>query len=150
MITCHPDVYEIASSCFCISGCFVRTRQPSNLIYSKSPWWPSKETSVLSQKQMRKVPDRQTKVACRGYSVHSWLHGTLSINMKPQNLWFKLCLSILITEKNFLITLCGFFRGMTSRSTEKRPRFCTSLHIFGMWGDVEVSNMNERLKESAF
>ncbi len=26
------------------------------------PWWPSKETSVLPQKQVKKVSDRWTKV----------------------------------------------------------------------------------------
>ncbi len=35
MITCHPDVREIAYSCSCTSGRFVRARYPSNSIYSQ-------------------------------------------------------------------------------------------------------------------
>ncbi len=69
------------------------------------PWWPSKATSVLPQKQMRKVPDQWTRVVWQGHFVLSWSCGTLSINMKSQNLWFKHCLSILIIEKILKITL---------------------------------------------
>ncbi len=40
------------------------------------------------------------KVVWQGYFVLSWSHGTRSINMKPQNSSFKLCLSIIIIENN--------------------------------------------------
>ncbi len=72
-----------------------------------------------------------------------WPHGILSINMTPQNLWFKLWLSILIIENILKSTFMRLFTGMrwkingvTSRSMGKRPRFCTSWYIFGTWGDV--------------
>ncbi len=58
------------------------------------PWWQFTEISVLPQKQIRKVPDWWTKVVWQGHFVLSWPHGTLGINMKHQNLWFKHCLSV--------------------------------------------------------
>ncbi len=51
---------------------------------------------------------RQMDKSCvTGHFVLSWSRRTLSINMKPQNLWFKHCLSVLITEKFLKITLYG-------------------------------------------
>ncbi len=81
---------------------FVRMKPPD-------PWWSSKEISVMPLKQMRKVPDRGTKVVWQGHFILSWPYGKLSINMKPQNFWFKLGLPILITEKILKSTLCCSF-----------------------------------------
>ncbi len=36
---------------------------------------------------------------------------TLNIDMKPDKLWFKLCLLILIIENHEKIHLCGSFKG---------------------------------------
>ncbi len=86
---------------------------------------------------MRKVPHQWTKLVWQGHFVLSWSHRTISINMKPLNLWFKLCLSILITEKVLKITLRSF-KGMwwkincvTSRSMEKKAKILYFIAHFG-------------------
>ncbi len=62
--------------------------------------WTCKTTSVLPQRQMEKVLDQWKKVTWQGHFILSRPCGILSINMKPQNLWFKLCLLISIIENN--------------------------------------------------
>ncbi len=126
---------------------------------SSDPCWPSKEISVLLQKQMRKVPDQRTKVVWQGHFALSRPRGTFRINIKCQNLWFKLCLSILIAErilKTYIIFF--FFLGRCDEKlTEWHPDQWNNgqnveLHptFWGLGVVLQVSNMNERLMESAF
>ncbi len=59
---------------------------------------------------MKKVPHRRKKVVWQKHFVLSWPHGILSINKKPQNLWFKLCSSILITKNILCLEMATIYR----------------------------------------
>ncbi len=58
-----------------------------------------------------KKSDWWKNVMWQGHFVLSWPYGTLSINMKCQNLGFKLCLSILIIENILKSTFMRLFLG---------------------------------------
>ncbi len=64
---------------------------------------------------VKKVPDWWKKVVWKGHFLCSWPLGTLSFNMKHQNLRFKLCLSILIMENNSIVK--------SMRSISKKRKF---------------------------
>ncbi len=51
------------------------------------------------------------KSCVTGHFIPSWPHGALSINMKPQHLWFKLYLSTLIIENILKSTFMRLFLG---------------------------------------
>ncbi len=120
--------------------------------------WPSKGTSVLSQEQMKKVLDQWKKVVWQGHFVLNWLHGTLSINTKPQNLWLKHCLLILIIENILKSTFMRLFlRRCDEKLTAWHPDqwkkgqdFVIHYKFWGLGVMLQVLNMNERIKESAF
>ncbi len=110
---------------------------------SSVPQWTSKATSVLSRKQMGKCQIHLKKL-CRkdilfsagfmGNSVWIWNLGlvvqTLFIN---SNYWKQLLIN----------TLRHFLRDRDEKWIvrhldwwKKKGRFCTSLYILGIWGDV--------------
>ncbi len=65
-----------------------------------NPQWTSKVTSMLLQKQMEKCQTDGKSLCDQDILFSAGLIGTLGINMKLNNLWFKPCLSIVIIENN--------------------------------------------------
>ncbi len=132
---CTPRNMKHLLYTFCISFKFCVSFQKPFWLFAQMPTlvqkeWSSKATSVLPQKQMKKVPDWWKKLDF----VLSWPCGVLSINTKPQNLWFQTLLINSNHWKHFKKYLyAALFRGMwwkinreTFRSMKTRPIFCTS------------------------
>ncbi len=114
---------------------------------SSDPWWTSKKHQCCHRSRWGKCQTDRQKLCDKDILFSADLVGHC-IN-KPQNLWFKLCLSI-----NFLNYIIQFFLEVCDEKLtvwhpdqwKKSRDFVLHCTFWGLRAMLQVSNINERLK----